>query len=267
MNVNTSDTEKVHDQFLAYTAEKMDDPEAVERFESLKERCEAQFDADEKASLRVLDIGCGMGVQARVWARSGHEVTAVDLDDGLLQAGRKRASTDGVEIDWVQASADRVPLSDGQFDICLAIELLEHVPGWEACLDELGRCLRPGGYLVVTTTNSICPSQREFRLPLYSWWPGFLKKRMVRLAQTTKPELANFTAWPAVNWFNYWSLRREFKKRGMEGLDRFDLMDLSRKSWPIRMLVRTARVFPPVRAALYLFLPGTLMYGRRAPDG
>jgi 2-polyprenyl-3-methyl-5-hydroxy-6-metoxy-1,4-benzoquinol methylase len=265
--VKTSETEKVHDKFLAYTAEKIDKSETIQRFETLKERCEAQFELEGDTRLRVLDIGCGMGTQARVWARAGHDVTAADLDEDLLKEGRERADHEGLEIDWMHASADKLPLPTSEVDVCLAIELLEHVPEWEACLDEFSRVLRPGGYLVVTTTNSICPSQREFRLPLYSWWPNFFKDRMVHLAQTTKPELANYSLWPAVNWFNYWSLRREFKKRGMVGLDRFDIMDLSKKSWPIRMLVRTARVFPPVRAFLYLFLPGTLMFGRRAAEG
>ncbi len=62
--------------------------------------------------------------------------------------------------------------------------------------------MRPGGVLYLTTTSCLCPSQMEFRLPLYSWYPGFLKRRYERLAKTTRPELANFAIYPAVHWFS-----------------------------------------------------------------
>jgi 2-polyprenyl-3-methyl-5-hydroxy-6-metoxy-1,4-benzoquinol methylase len=255
----------VHRTFLDYTAGKMDDPAAVERFRGLKSRCEAIFRelGFESRGLEVLDVGCGMGVQARLWAGDGHDVTAVDLDPGLLAAGRERARERGVLVAWTRATADRLPFPDGAFDVCLALELLEHVPHWRECLAEISRVVRAGGMLLLTTTNAICPRQHEFRLPLYSWWPRFLKRRMERLARTTRPELANYTAWPAVNWFTYWGLRRDLRRHGLEALDAFDIMDLSRKPRPVRWLVRAARKLPPLRAALYLLVPGTLIFARR----
>ena len=256
--------DKTHETFLAYTAEKMDDPGAVERFQSLKNRCETQLAGRTDASqVRVLDIGCGMGVQARIWSKDGYHVTALDRDPGLLNAGEKRAVADGLNIDWVCASADSVPLESGSFDFCLAVELLEHVPNWEECLSEFCRVIRPGGTLLVTTTNAICPTQNEFRLPLYSWWPGFMKRRAERLAVTTKPELANHTAWPAVNWFTYWSLKRALNKHSMRVRDRWDLVDLSQKPFPVKLLVKAARALPPLRAFLYLFTRGTIIFAQR----
>jgi hypothetical protein len=41
-------------------------------------------------------------------------------------------------------------------------------------------------------------------------------------------------------------------------------MDLKGRPLPLRGLVRAARALPPVKAALYLFFPGIILYGRRA---
>ncbi len=256
-----------HRTFLEYTIAKMDDPGRVERFRSLKDKCEQQMSLSEGSrDLSVLDVGCGMGVQARLWARDGHRVTGFDLDLELLAAGRERADAESAPISWVRATAGQIPFADGSFDVCLAVELLEHVPHWYECLQEMSRVLRPGGLLLVTTSNAISPRQSEFRLPLYSWWPGFLKRRMVALAKTTRPELANHTPWPAVNWFTFFGLRRALKRLSMAGRDRFDMMDLKTKPLPVRWFVRLARFLPPVRAFLYLFLPGTVVFARKSTD-
>src|SRR3954447_14171012 len=104
-------------------------------------------------------------------------------------------------------------------------ELLEHVVEWEKCVAEALRVLRPGGVFYASTTNYLCPVQSEFNLPLYSWYPGRLKRRFERLSVTTRPALANYARYPAVNWFSYYGLARYLRQRGMSCLDRFDLID------------------------------------------
>ena len=75
-------------------------------------------------------------------------------------------------------------------DVCLLPELLEHVADWQSCLKEAPRVLRSGGLLYLSTTNVLRPRQEEFNLPLYSWYPGPLKRYCERLAMTTRPALA-----------------------------------------------------------------------------
>jgi 2-polyprenyl-6-hydroxyphenyl methylase/3-demethylubiquinone-9 3-methyltransferase len=144
-------------------------------------------------------------------------------------------------------------------DVCLMPELLEHVMDWESCLDEACRVLKPAGALYVSTTNRLCPMQQEFDLPLYSWYPGFIKKHCVRLSLTTKPEWVNHAKYPAIHWFTPYQLRDWLAKRGLSSFDRFDLIDVSAKTRPAQLIVRLIRAAPPLRWAAHLATPGTTL--------
>ena len=52
-------------------------------------------------------------------------------------------------------------------------------------------------------------------MPLYSWYPAFIKKWCEHKAVTTHPEWANHARYPAVNWFTYYELRDWLAMRGL----------------------------------------------------
>ena len=52
---------------------------------------------------RVLDLACGTGVITLELARSGYQVTAVDLSSDMLKQARQRAQNAGQEIAFVQS--------------------------------------------------------------------------------------------------------------------------------------------------------------------
>ena len=160
------------------------------------------------AHLRVADIGCGAGTQSLLWAELGHSVFGLDVNAPLVEVAQRRAAERGLPVDFRVGTATALPLEDSSVDVCLLPELLEHVPDWEACLREAARSLDVGGLLYVSTTNVLCPVQSEFNLPLYSWYPSFVKRRYERLAVTTRPAIANYAKYPAVNWFTFYASAR-----------------------------------------------------------
>lgn len=245
-------------RFVDYYARQSLTEENRERLERIRADVLWAFPADQREGpLEVVDIGCGPGAQSQMWADDGHHVHGLDINAELVELARRRAEREGQDIEFVVGSATELPWEDGTMDVCLVPELLEHVPFWKECLDEFARILRPGGVLFLSTNNRLCPVQEEFNLPLYSWYPGPLKRRFEELARTTRPELVNYATYPAVNWFTFYGLRQDLGKRGFNAFDRFDTTDASRKSPSGRLALAAIGQLPPLRLLAHVLTPYT----------
>jgi ubiquinone/menaquinone biosynthesis C-methylase UbiE len=79
--------------------------------------------AQPRPSERVLDVACGTGVVARIAAtRVGPSgtVVGIDLNPGMLSVARSVVSPDtrfGGQLQWQEASADKLPFPDGSFNV------------------------------------------------------------------------------------------------------------------------------------------------------
>ena len=252
-----------HEQFYDYYAEASQTETARRRFRSVRDSVLRIIAARRPVipPLQVADIGCGAGTQSMMWAELGHQVHGLDVNRPLLELAKERAAEASYNVDFRVGSATELPWADDTMDVCLALELIEHVAEWKNCLDEFTRVLRPGGVLVLTTTNKLCPVQQEFNLPFYAWYPAPVKRYFERLAVTTHPTLANFAKYPAVNWFSFYSLRARLAAHGLRCLDRFDIMDLSKKSALTKLIVLSARRTPVLRWLAHVATPGTILVG------
>ena len=210
--------------------------------------------------LDVADIGCGAGAQCRLWAKDGHRVHGLDINEPLLKLAQERANAEKMNIEYRLGTATALPWPDGTMDVCLVPELLEHVAEWRRCLDEFARVLRPGGVLFLSTNNKLCPVQYEFNLPLYSWYPAKLKRHFETLAVTSRPDLANYAKYPAINWFTHGSLSKELAQRGLHAMDRFDVVDSRSLPTARRIVVSTIRALSPLRLMVQFFTASTLVF-------
>ena len=95
--------------------------------------------------MRVLDVAAGTGNASIPAARTGASVTASDLTPDLLDAGRRTAEAEGVELEWVEADAENLPFEDGSFDVVMSAIGVMFAPHHQASADELVRVCRPGG--------------------------------------------------------------------------------------------------------------------------
>jgi 2-polyprenyl-6-hydroxyphenyl methylase/3-demethylubiquinone-9 3-methyltransferase len=250
--------------FVDYYAEQSTSPNTIQRFSIVRDKVLRLLSEsrryDSPVAYEVADIGCGTGTQARLWADLGHQVHAIDVNSALVDIGRRRASNDGVKIQFDVGSATELPYPNLSMDVVLLPELLEHVADWQGCLNEAIRILKPGGVLYLSTTNHLCPIQDDFNLPLYSWYPSTLKRHFERLAVTTRPKIANYCKYPAVNWFSFYSLAEYLGKRGLRCLDRFDMIDQENLGTPGKLLVRLARALPPLRFFGQVLTRGSIVF-------
>jgi SAM-dependent methyltransferase len=110
-------------------------------------------------SARVLDVGAGTGRVALTLARAGHRVTALDIDDGLLDALRERAG--GTDVEIVCADARTFELPGDDFDLCLlpmqTLQLLGDSGERLAFFKRARAHLRSGGLLAVAIVTEVEP--------------------------------------------------------------------------------------------------------------
>jgi SAM-dependent methyltransferase len=219
------------DPFADYYSRESLSPGTLERFRATQEavlRLRGTLGLGTER-LDVADIGCGAATQCMMWARLGHRVYGLDVNEPLVLLGKQRVAEAKLDVELEVGTATKLSWASGSMDVCLLPELLEHVRDWRQVLAEAARILRPNGLLYISTTNRLCPFQSEFDLPLYSWYPGPLKRYCERLATTTHPQWVNHAQYPAVNWFDYYSLRSAPELRGFRCLDRFDATDPATK--------------------------------------
>ncbi|PQJ95339.1 class I SAM-dependent methyltransferase [Chromatium okenii] len=247
-------------EFVDYYAEKSLTATSVQRMQGIANCVKRNLKKRGiSGCLNVADIGCNAGIMSLIWAREGHSVYGLDVNAALLEIAKQRANQENLNIDFQLGSATELPWENESMDVCIAPELLEHVADWETCLKEFVRILKPSGVLFVSTTNKLCPIQEEFTLPLYSWYPSLLKHRFENLARTTRPEIAGYATYPAVNWFSFYQLRREFLKMGMDSFDRFDIMDTEQKSTYQRYIIHTVISNSVLRWLGHVASPGLSM--------
>lgn len=245
-------------RFVEYYAKQSTSAETDVRFRVLRDKVLALWsrEADQPAhGLCIADIGCGAGASTRLWAELGHRVVGLDVNAALIGIARERALQAGLDAAFEVGTATDLPWSDQSIDICMLPELLEHVEDWQSVLLEASRVLKPGGVLYLSTTNGLCPVQQEFTLAGYSWYPAPLKRRVLRLTRSSRPELANFATYPAVHWFSYYGLARFLERQGFACHDRFAMMNSDGLGALGRAALRIVRGFAPARFAAHVATP------------
>ena len=123
----------------------------IERYPARLDVYCALLDAGEWIDGReVLELGSGLGQYSRELARRGaRSVVGLEISS---RKSRWCASNDAPPSDvrWVRASAESLPFADASFDTVFSHTVFEHLSDVSAALGEARRCLRPGGYLILS---------------------------------------------------------------------------------------------------------------------
>jgi predicted nicotinamide N-methyase len=96
--------------------------------------------------VRVVELGCGLGLPSLVAARLGADVTALDWSPDAVSLLRRNAERNGVRLESVVADwRTPGPAADRRFPMVLAADVLYEQRNAEPLLELLERIVEPGG--------------------------------------------------------------------------------------------------------------------------
>jgi len=101
--------------------------------------------------LKILDAGCGTGMNLVHFGRAGHTTFGFDFAVEAIAKARRRGLRK-----IARASVTDIPYPSEVFDLVYSFEVIDEVADVDRALSELHRVLKPGGYLLL-------------RLPAFDW--------------------------------------------------------------------------------------------------
>lgn len=106
-----------------------------------------------KSDERVLDLACGTGWVSRSIADHfpGVEVLGLDIASELVASAEARAAAQGLKINYRVGDAETLPYEDDSFDAVISTWGVMFVGKPENAAAELGRVIKKGGRIVLTT--------------------------------------------------------------------------------------------------------------------
>lgn len=109
---------------------------------------------------KTLEVGCGAGSLLCDMTRRGHECTGIETSGQALEIASEM--TAGLDKATVQANA--VSTWDGQFDLLMSFDVLEHIEDDCAALTQWVGWLKPGGTAILSV-----PGHRRMWSPRDAW--------------------------------------------------------------------------------------------------
>jgi len=130
---------------------------------------------------RVLDVGCGAGVDLLRFAKGGAIATGVDISPSAIALARKNAAFQQLDVDLQVADAEHLPFPDGTFDLVFAHGVIQYSHDTQRVVDECRRVLKPGGEAIFQAYNR------------HSWLNALSKVMRVGLEHEGAPVLRTFS--------------------------------------------------------------------------
>jgi ubiquinone/menaquinone biosynthesis C-methylase UbiE len=161
------------------------------------------LDATFAPGSRLIDLGCGTGLDAVRMARVGHHVTATDWSPQMVERTRRRAEREHLagRVRAIAVGAHELSRVDGeaQFDGAYSnLGALNCVPNLAETAAQCARLLKPRAALVFSVIGRICPWEIGYYALQRNW-----RRLGVRFAAAVVPVSMN----KRVVWTRYYTPR------------------------------------------------------------
>ncbi len=165
------------------------------------------LDATFAPGSRLLDLGCGTGLDAVRMAWRGHRVTAIDWSPEMVRRTSERAQREQlgdrvVSLNIGAHELQRLGDADAYDGAYSNLGALNCVPDLADVSRECARLLKPGGELVFTVIGRICPWEAAYYL---------LRRRWARVKVRYARDLVPVTMNKHTIWTRYYTPREFYR--------------------------------------------------------
>jgi SAM-dependent methyltransferase len=130
---------------------------------------------------RLLEVGCGVGIDLLRFARGGAIVAGVDLSEIAIDLARANVAHHGYAADLQVMNGEDLRFADASFDAVYAHGVLQYTADAGRMVQELHRVLRPGGEAILMVYNR------------YSWLNLLAKLTGVALEHQDAPRFQTYS--------------------------------------------------------------------------
>ena len=102
---------------------------------------------------KVLEIGCGMGIDGLRFVKNGAIYYGIDLTDEGIRLAKENFNLFGYEGTLQVANAEDLPFKENEFDHIYSWGVIHHSPDTEKIVNEIYRVLKPGGTFCIMVYN------------------------------------------------------------------------------------------------------------------
>ncbi len=165
------------------------------------------LDATFAPGSRLIDLGCGTGLDAIRLAKQGHYVTATDWSPRMIERTADRAEREGVtqKVQAIAVGAHELNRLEGRnfFDGAYSnLGALNCVPDLRVVAEQCARLLKPRGALVFTVIGRICPWEIGYYALKRDW-----DRARIRFSKEMEPVRMN----KRTVWTRYYSPRELYR--------------------------------------------------------
>ena len=130
---------------------------------------------------KLLEIGCGAGIDLVRFAHGGAKVTGIDLSRIAIDLACKNFEQKGQNGDLQVMNGECMEFTDNNFDVVYAHGVLQYTADPEKMILEIHRVLKPAGKAIIMVYNK------------YSWLNLMRKVTRVSLEHEDAPVLKKFS--------------------------------------------------------------------------
>ena len=130
---------------------------------------------------KILDAGCGYGYISFELAKRGYKTIGLDSNPKKLSVGKSLFGSYSSNLNLLKGSIYHLPFKNNEFDICLCLEVLEHLKDASQALKELARVIKKRGFLIISFPEKEA-DRKIFKL-LDHLRPGYSIEEIIKIVK------------------------------------------------------------------------------------